>query len=194
MADGRWLMAVAIGHRIVISHQPSAVSHSIAMYDARRGSSAASTMTLVERLNGPRHELALRAFTVIVLAHWGEHLLQAYQIYGLGWPVPEARGLLGYFYPMADQVGSAALRLRARDAGRPLAAAAGIHRAPGIASGGRSRWGFSSSTTSSTCCCSCRPFSATTSSAGRCRPASCSSGCRASSCTSSTTPSCSSRW
>ena len=59
----------------------------------------APTMSLVERLNGPRHELALRVFTVIVLAHWGEHLLQAYQIYGLGWPVPEARGLLGYFYP-----------------------------------------------------------------------------------------------
>ena len=36
---------------------------------------------------------------MIVLAHWSEHLLQAYQIYGLGWPVPEARGLLGYFYP-----------------------------------------------------------------------------------------------
>ena len=60
---------------------------------------SASTMSVVERLNGPRHELALRAFTVIVLAHWGEHLLQAYQIYALGWPVPEARGLLGYFYP-----------------------------------------------------------------------------------------------
>ena len=56
-------------------------------------------MTVGDRLNGPWHELALRTFTVIVLAHWGEHLLQAYQIYGLGWPVPEARGLLGYFYP-----------------------------------------------------------------------------------------------
>jgi hypothetical protein len=57
------------------------------------------TMTLLDRLNGPRHELALRVFTVIVLAHWAEHLLQAYQIYGLGWPVPEARGLLGHVYP-----------------------------------------------------------------------------------------------
>lgn len=57
------------------------------------------SMSLVDRLNGPRHETALRIFTVIVLAHWSEHLLQAYQIYGLGWPVPEARGLLGYFYP-----------------------------------------------------------------------------------------------
>ena len=36
---------------------------------------------------------------VIVLAHWSEHLLQAFQIYALGWPVPEARGFLGQFYP-----------------------------------------------------------------------------------------------
>jgi len=60
---------------------------------------AAPATTLRDRLNGPRHELALRLFVVIVLAHWAEHLLQAYQIYGLGWPVPEARGVLGYFYP-----------------------------------------------------------------------------------------------
>jgi len=57
------------------------------------------TMTLVERLNGPRHELALRVFMVIVLAHWTEHLLQAFQIYALGWPVPESRGALGHFFP-----------------------------------------------------------------------------------------------
>jgi hypothetical protein len=55
--------------------------------------------TLVERLNGPQHETALRVFTVIVLAHWAEHLLQAYQIYGLHWPVPEARGALGQLFP-----------------------------------------------------------------------------------------------
>jgi len=60
---------------------------------------AAPATTLRDRLNGPRHELALRLCMVIVLAHWAEHLLQAYQIYGLGWPVPEARGVLGYFYP-----------------------------------------------------------------------------------------------
>lgn len=54
---------------------------------------------LIERLNGPRHELALQLFMVIVLAHWGEHLLQAFQIYVLGWPVPESRGMLGHFYP-----------------------------------------------------------------------------------------------
>ena len=55
--------------------------------------------TFFERINGPQHELALRLFTVVVLAHWAEHLLQAFQIYALGWPVPESRGLLGQFYP-----------------------------------------------------------------------------------------------
>jgi hypothetical protein len=60
----------------------------------RHGSSG-----LIERLNGPAHERALQLFMGIVLAHWAEHLLQAFQIYGLGWPVPEARGALGYFYP-----------------------------------------------------------------------------------------------
>jgi len=50
-------------------------------------------------LNGAGHQRALRVFMAIVLAHWAEHLLQAFQIYVLGWPVPEARGLLGYFYP-----------------------------------------------------------------------------------------------
>ena len=53
----------------------------------------------MERLNGPWHEWAMQAFMVIVLAHWAEHLLQTLQIYVFGWPVPEARGLLGYFFP-----------------------------------------------------------------------------------------------
>ena len=60
---------------------------------------AAPSVTFLDRLNGSGHELALRVFMVIVLAHWAEHLLQAFQIYSLGWPVPEARGVLGYFYP-----------------------------------------------------------------------------------------------
>jgi len=51
------------------------------------------------RLNGEGHELALRTFMAIVLAHWAEHLFQAIQIYVLGWPVPQARGLIGYFIP-----------------------------------------------------------------------------------------------
>jgi hypothetical protein len=34
----------------------------------------------MERLNGTHHELALRLFMIVVLAHWGEHLLQGFQI------------------------------------------------------------------------------------------------------------------
>src|SRR5574339_888338 len=55
--------------------------------------------SFIGRLNGERHELALRLFMVIVLAHWAEHLLQALQIYALGWPVPDARGALGQLFP-----------------------------------------------------------------------------------------------
>lgn len=53
----------------------------------------------IERLNARWHERALQIFTVIVLAHWAEHLAQAFQIYVLGWPVPESRGVLGLWYP-----------------------------------------------------------------------------------------------
>jgi hypothetical protein len=63
----------------------------------------AQPRSLLDTLNEGRHETALRVFTVIVLAHWGEHLLQAFQIYGLGWPVPEALGLIGYFLPWVVQ-------------------------------------------------------------------------------------------
>ena len=52
-----------------------------------------------DRLSTDRHELAMRVFMAIVLAHWAEHLLQTVQIYALGWPVPEARGALGLFFP-----------------------------------------------------------------------------------------------
>ena len=36
---------------------------------------------------------------LVVLAHWGEHLVQAYQIYVMGWPRPQANGILGLWYP-----------------------------------------------------------------------------------------------
>ena len=55
--------------------------------------------SFMDRLNSDRHELALRVFMVIVIAHWTEHLLQGLQIYLLGWPVPEARGALGMLFP-----------------------------------------------------------------------------------------------
>jgi hypothetical protein len=52
-----------------------------------------------EKLNGRWHKPALQLFLAVVLAHWAEHLAQATQIYLLGWPVPEARGVLGLWFP-----------------------------------------------------------------------------------------------
>lgn len=56
-------------------------------------------LSLYEKINSIWHERLLQAFMVIVLAHWGEHFVQAYQIYVLGWPRPKAGGILGLWYP-----------------------------------------------------------------------------------------------
>jgi len=55
---------------------------------------------LVEALNGPLHERALKVFMVIVLAHWAEHIVQAYQIFVLGMARPDSRGVLGQIFPV----------------------------------------------------------------------------------------------
>jgi hypothetical protein len=52
-----------------------------------------------DTLNGAWHRTASIVFLVIVLAHWVEHLLQAVQIFMLGWPRPAARGGLGLIFP-----------------------------------------------------------------------------------------------
>src|SRR5450755_189654 len=52
-----------------------------------------------DKLNSQWHKPALLTFMAIVLAHWGEHLFQAYQIYVMGWPRPKANGLVGLWYP-----------------------------------------------------------------------------------------------
>lgn len=54
----------------------------------------------LNRLNGPWHERALWTYAFVVLAHWAEHLAQTFQIYVLGWRVPDARGLCGAVYPV----------------------------------------------------------------------------------------------
>jgi hypothetical protein len=54
---------------------------------------------LVEDLNGKYHRAALWTFMVIVVAHWAEHLAQAFQIFVLGMERPESRGVLGLFFP-----------------------------------------------------------------------------------------------
>ena len=53
----------------------------------------------LDRLNGEWHERSLKVFMVVVLAHWAEHLAQAFQIYALGWAPPQARGVLGLWFP-----------------------------------------------------------------------------------------------
>jgi hypothetical protein len=55
--------------------------------------------SLIERLNTTGHQRGLQLFLAIVLAHWAEHLAQAYQIYVLGWAPPQAGGVLGLWFP-----------------------------------------------------------------------------------------------
>src|SRR3712207_3353341 len=60
---------------------------------------AATKTGFYEKINRQWHKPALQLFMVIVLAHWAEHLAQAAQIYLLGWPIPESRGVLGLWFP-----------------------------------------------------------------------------------------------
>lgn len=53
----------------------------------------------LDALNTRWHRPALMAYLVVVLAHWAEHVGQAVQIYALGWPPREARGVLGVPFP-----------------------------------------------------------------------------------------------
>ena len=45
------------------------------------------------------HMKGLAAFTLLVLSHWAEHILQAIQLWVLGWELPEARGAFGMLVP-----------------------------------------------------------------------------------------------
>jgi len=58
-----------------------------------------SAASIYQKLNSVWHKRALNLFMFVVLAHWAEHLAQAYQIYVLGWARPKAGGFLGLFYP-----------------------------------------------------------------------------------------------
>lgn len=60
---------------------------------------ASAFQNFLSRVNGQKHELALRLYMVLVLAHWGEHLVQAFQIFVLKWPRPASRGILGHWFP-----------------------------------------------------------------------------------------------
>jgi hypothetical protein len=51
------------------------------------------------KLNGYIHARLLWVFMLIIVAHWMEHVLQIFQIYGLGWAPNDAGGLLGVIFP-----------------------------------------------------------------------------------------------
>jgi hypothetical protein len=52
-----------------------------------------------ELLNTQWHRVALQSFMAIVLFHWLEHIIQAYQFFVLHWSRPMSMGLLGMYYP-----------------------------------------------------------------------------------------------
>jgi hypothetical protein len=58
-----------------------------------------SVRRLVLDLNGRWHTYALLAFMAGVVGHLSEHVTQAIQIYVLGWETPDARGLMGQWWP-----------------------------------------------------------------------------------------------
>lgn len=60
---------------------------------------SASSDGLIAAINGRHHKASVNIYMVIVLAHWAEHLVQAYQIWVLGWPKAQARGVLGEPFP-----------------------------------------------------------------------------------------------
>jgi hypothetical protein len=53
----------------------------------------------VDSLNTRWHKVALQGFMAIVLFHWLEHIIQAYQFFVLHWPRPMSMGLVGMYYP-----------------------------------------------------------------------------------------------
>ena len=53
----------------------------------------------VESLNTRWHKAALLSFMAIVLIHWAEHIVQAYQFFVLNWSRPMSMGIFGMYYP-----------------------------------------------------------------------------------------------
>jgi hypothetical protein len=52
-----------------------------------------------EKLNTGWHKQALQLFLAIVIFHWAEHIVQAYQVFVMKMPRPMAMGILGMYYP-----------------------------------------------------------------------------------------------
>lgn len=56
-------------------------------------------VSFYEKLNTGWHKRALWTFMIIVLAHWAEHVAQAWQIYVMGMHPHMANGFLGMYFP-----------------------------------------------------------------------------------------------
>jgi hypothetical protein len=61
--------------------------------------SGGQSSAFVDALNTRYHKRALQLFMLIVLFHWAEHIVQAYQFYGLHWSRQSSMGFLGMYYP-----------------------------------------------------------------------------------------------
>lgn len=46
-----------------------------------------------------KFDLMLKIFASLMVAHWAEHLVQAYQVWGLGYARHHAGGILGQIFP-----------------------------------------------------------------------------------------------
>jgi hypothetical protein len=55
--------------------------------------------SFIDALNTRWHKPALLSFMVVVLFHWAEHIVQAYQVFVLHWPRPMSMGIVGMYYP-----------------------------------------------------------------------------------------------
>jgi len=52
-----------------------------------------------EKLNTGWHKQALQLFLAIVIFHWAEHIVQAYQFFVMKMPRQMSMGILGMYYP-----------------------------------------------------------------------------------------------
>ena len=57
------------------------------------------TRLLLNRLNGSWHKRANLVLLTIVVGHWVEHVMQAYQVYALNESRPHAHGAIGMLFP-----------------------------------------------------------------------------------------------
>lgn len=65
--------------------------------DLGGGQGGAARPRLALGLTG--HQWGVGMLMALVLGHWGEHVVQAIQLWVLGWPLADARGILGMPFP-----------------------------------------------------------------------------------------------